>query len=559
MARCLLGPDGATLMHSPSAARRRLRALAMATPPSPSLSWIDRCVPLARALARHASEVDRTTLPTAAQTRVAHSARELAAAIERVGLVWRVRSGDPETDMDPLAQGLSRVATEMDLAGAQRAALPEDPGAPVAPPAPEAPAGYLEPTPGLEPLHPGSPERFFVGAPLPVLEEVVREGERWRVTMLTNERAFAWTASGHAIVRVDAPTLRAADGLSELRVFVPGVARAAHARVTAVNDPLEGIHVVMDAVESGDALWLAQWTPWGGTVLARFAGDDAAAVVLQPAEPGAGARATDPATGATIARDEHVAIAPMGTGVVVAFTRATAPGRALLTLASSLASHDQAPVDRIAERSLAGQHPGVGFCARGSDLLLVAAAAREWLVLRVDPEGADEVLRVPASSSAGFDERVVVRCAADALVAYGSVHPRGSPLVVCRAAPHASAACEALWMPSAPMLATMPLYTTRTPSGRALLHGEWPFEVVSAGEVLLAARAAGPIVALARRPARMRSWSTERVVFDAAARTHGALVEGLGLYAEGARVTLAISAPDGLHIFTSDDAGESWH
>ena len=47
-------------------------------------------------------------------------------------------------------------------------------------------------------------------------------------------------------------------------------------------------------------------------------------------------------------------------------------------------------------------------------------------------------------------------------------------------------------------------------------------------------------------------------MFDAALRMHGYSVEGMDLYADHNALTLAVAAPDGLHLFTSDDGGVVW-
>jgi hypothetical protein len=558
LANCLLGPDGATLLRTPDAARQRLRALALATPAEPTITWFDRCVPLAQSLARHASEVDNSVAPTAAQIRLADSARLLAQRMARPGLVWRMRVGDPEADMDPVVEQLARVASEIDLVVEGEVALPA--GAyRVAPPPPEFPSSTVLSTTGLEPLPVGTPTRFFVGGPLPAVAEVVREGTRWSLHTLANEPAYAWRASAAGVTRVDVHLRAGEDGLAPLRLFRPGE-DPVEARVTPVNEPLEGLHVAMDAVVSGRALWLAQWTPWNGTGIARFVpGREALARTLAQADAGALDRALHPTHGRTTAYDERVALAPLGEGVVLAYTTRDSAERAQLSLLAAPADDDRTPLVPVTSLQIEGaRSPSLEFCAReGAAPWLFVGGARRWLALEVGLEGVTELARIDAERGRRFDDRLTVRCTREGAVVYGRDHTRSSPLLACTAGE--GTRCRVLTPPALPMLDSLPLYTTRTPQGRQLSHPEWPLAIVQTDGTLVAVQAAGPVVSLTVMPPGTSRWSEDRVLFDAAAHAHGAMVEGLDLYADDTLVTLAIAAPDGLHLLVSEDAGEHWN
>jgi len=555
LSRCLLGADGATVMHAPDAARRRLRALAMQTPSEASVTWFDRCVPLAQALATHASEVDNTRTVTSAETRVADRARRLAESVSRVGLVWRIRTGDPETDMDLVAERLSQVASEILLAAPDDRSEGE-PG-PVAPDVPAEIPGALLATVGLEPAPLGTPTRFAVGAPLPSITSVVREGSGYHLEPLANEPSYAWRLSATGLVRIDALIDPSADGLAPVRLFRLD-ADPSEARVTPVNDPLTGIHVTLDAAAIGTSLWLAQWTAWSGTALARFVpGREATAITLIAGSPEAAARARDPELGRSTAMDERVAITPYQRAALVAYTTSLSEGRSMVRLATTLADSDRAAVVPVGERVIEGHAPSLEFCPRAhGELALVIAGAGEWRVLRIDVVGATDLFRVAAPRGFAFDERVTVRCDANGLVAYGRDHTRSSPVIVCGAEAQTCVRSDA---PPTPVLTTMPLFTTHTRAGRAVAHAEWPMVFGRAGGTIVSARAVGPVVSIARKSVDAAGWADDRVLFDAAAHMHGYAVDGLDLYVEGESLLVAIAAPDGLHILRSDDAGANWH
>ncbi|MEI8255165.1 MAG: hypothetical protein WCJ30_05775, partial [Deltaproteobacteria bacterium] len=430
LSRCLLGRDGATVMRAPEAARQRLRALAMRSPAEASVTWFDRCVPLARGLAAHASEVDNSRAINAVDTRVAERTRRLAEAVSRVGLVWRVRAGDPEVDMGPIADALAQVASEIQLAAPDDRA--EGESGPVAPEPPAETTPAFIATVGLEPAPVGTPARFFVGAPMPALTEVAREGGTYRMFPIANEPAFAWRLNPTGLFRIDAQVERSVDGLAPARFFHID-ADPIEARVTPVNDALDGLHVAMDAATVGTSLWLAQWTPWTGTALARFApGRDATAITLVPASPEAAARVRDPEQARSTALDERVAITPYQHAALLAYTVSQGNGTSSVRLATTMADSARADVVPVGEQLVQGHAPSMEFCARGhGDVALVIAGSGEWRVLRIDALGASELFRVEAPRGVTFDERLVVRCDASGLVAYGRDHPAGSPVLVC--------------------------------------------------------------------------------------------------------------------------------
>jgi hypothetical protein len=303
-------------------------------------------------------------------------------------------------------------------------------------------------------------------------------------------------------------------------------------------------------------LWLAEGTPWSGAALARFVpGRPATSLTLAQPETYAAGPATDSVPGRVTAGGEHVAVGAVGQAVVVAYTRRGADGAARLVLASTLGGSDRAAVAPLWEQPVAGRSPEVEFCEGLDRPTLLVAGAGEWLALSVGPSGVTELVRVAPPAGATFDERLAVRCTPSRLVAYGKERPRSSPVLVCGPG---SAGCRGLAPPETPSLATLPLYTTRTPSGRALAHAEWPMVFDQTGGVLLAARATGSVVSLATRRLNGSGWEGDRVVFDAAAQAHGSTVEGLGLYADGADVLLAVATPDGLHLLQSRDRGASF-
>ena len=110
------GDDGHAFARDVGRPRARLRALAMQSSLDPAPSWVDRCIPLADALAREGLRVDTTAAPTRAATNIAAPARDLARALRRVGLIWQVRAGDPDADLASIATLITRTSTDLDLA-----------------------------------------------------------------------------------------------------------------------------------------------------------------------------------------------------------------------------------------------------------------------------------------------------------------------------------------------------------------------------------------------------------------------------------------------------------
>lgn len=572
LSRCLLGADGLALARTPEAARQRLRALALATSNEPGPTWFDRCIPFADALVRHATELDDSNALTSTQTRVGESMRSLARDVKRVGLVWRIRTGDAESDMGPVADALGRALTELELAGTRFAQIAPNPDAPVAPSVRARPEGVLvhlagstAPVTGLEPQPAGSPSRFLVGAPLPMVAAVVRDEERgFHVETLANEPAHAWSTTGSAVLRIDAAPDAEDPGLALLRYIRPSGGPIG-TLVTAVSSPLAGLHIALDGAQVGSIFWFVEWTAGGGTVLARVAPHSTlTALQLAPPTTVAGPAGDAPNARAangnapSIARDEHVAMLPLPRGAVAAYTlRDDGANVSHLVLRGVPVDRANAAVVDLGELSVQGHNPGIESCASpGVAPVLVVPGAREWLVLRVGDRGYERVFSYPAARGRTFDERAWVRCSPDGLVAYPRENALRGPLLAC--APGGNA-CAAVDPPAGVESQTLPLYVTRTPNNRALAHGSWPrsFVRTSTG-TLVAVRGAGPLVSFTRRAAGARSWGEEAVLFDAAERTHGVMIDGLEVYAEGRDVLVAASSSEGLRVFVSHDEGASF-
>ena len=553
LARCLLGRDAEQLVREPDRVRQRLRALAMRTPPEVATTWFDPCVAVARGLAVHASEVDNTREFTAAQSRLVATTRLLYDTMRRVGLVWRVRAGDPEIDFDAVADRFIAVSIEIQLAGGTRRV--GDAGSPVAPDVEPLGDGTLVAMPGLEPLAIGSPDRFFAGSPLPNLAELVR-ADGYVVHTLANAPASVWRVVPTGVARIDTDVRTGDDGLARLRFFEPGRPERS-ARVTPVTDPLAALHVIIDVAEQNDEIWFAQWTPWAGAAIAHFVSDQTPlAVALTLGHTNAAEILRDPVRAASGAIDEHVAIATLGPMAVAAYSVRTGPESSEVLLSTTLADGENSPVLSLGQRTVVGRTPAVEFCALGEGRqALVLAGAHQWRVAHVDAAGITDVLDLAAPVRASFDEHVVVRCEADGMVVYGRDHASSSPVLVC---PARADRCMRSEAPASTMPSNVPMYVTRTPDGRALAHGAWPRSFVRAGGTLVAVRAVGPVVSVARKSVDAARWNEEQVVFDAAWRMHGWVVQGLEAYASGATVLIAVLSSDGLHLFRSDDEGAHW-
>ncbi len=553
LARCVFGADAITVLRSPAAARTRLRLLAFATPADPAVTWLDRCVPIARSFALHAGEVDDTRAVTATPSHLRERSRVLVREMDSLGLVWRARAGDPEVDMSRLVDAFIRVLAELDVSadGAAGDIDTLDAPTPVA-----LPSSTLVPSQGLEPTAIGSPSHFFAGAPLPGLVSVALEDSRWAVHTLATISSHVSVLRPGGLLRVDARTGATEDGLTDLRWIRPQTATEG-VRVAPVDESIDGVHMDVDGFASGsDVFWLAQWSPALGTVFARHSPRRGwASFTLANSTPDALERSRHPVRGRTRSFDEHVAIAPLATGAVAAYTtRGESGERSTISFAAAVRDSDQPQIVRLGDTRVAGRTPELHFCPRsnGSPWLFVAASS-EWLVLETDGTRVTEKLRHTSPFRGAFAEHAAVRCEGERVVMYPLERGRSTPSIVCE-----GERCRAVNPPTIQQPLTMPAYTTRTPDGRALVHSDWPTVTALSGSTLVFARAAGSVVAVSLRGPSDSRWDRERVVFDASAAQHGVTVEGLGLYADGAVLTLAVSVPEGLRILRSDDRGASW-
>ncbi|MDB4932000.1 MAG: hypothetical protein JWM10_4484, partial [Myxococcaceae bacterium] len=114
--------------------------------------------------------------------------------------------------------------------------------------------------------------------------------------------------------------------------------------------------------------------------------------------------------------------------------------------------------------------------------------------------------------------------------------------------------------PATPQPVDLPVYVTPTANGGRAMHPEWPQRYArTARGTLISARASGTIVGVQRRGEADEAWGDERVLMDAAATQHGALVQGVELYSDAARVLLVVTTAGGLHLLETRDEGRSWH
>lgn len=553
LARCVFGADAVSVLRSPAAARTRLRLLSFATPAEPTVTWFERCAAQARSFAVHAGEVDDTRALTATPSHLRECSRVLVREMETLGIVWRTRSGDPEVDMGRVVDAFVRVMTELDVSADGSTSTIETQDAPAPTPLPES---TLVATQGLEPIAVGSATQFFAGAPLPGLASVSFENNRWTVHTLATISSHVSVLRPEGLLRIDARTGVTDDGLTDLRLIRPGVATEG-VRVAPVDEAMDGLHMDLDGfASSNDVFWMAQWTPAIGTVFARHSPRNGwASFTLANSTPEALERSRHPTRGRTRSFDEHVAIAPLANGAVVAYTTRSQNGdRSTISFAAAVRDSEQPKISRLTDTRVAGRVPELHFCRRntGAPWLFVAAHS-EWLVLETDGVRVTEKLRVSSSFREAYAERASVHCGEDYALMVPLERGRSSPLILCE-----GDSCRSIAPPTVHLPLTMPAYTTRTANGRALIHSDWPVVAARAGSTLVFARAAGSIVAVSLRGPRDARWERERVVFDAAASQHGVMVEGLGLYATGDELTLAVSVPEGLRILRSRDRGASW-
>jgi hypothetical protein len=242
LARCVFGSDALTLLRSPSEARARLRRLALATPAEPTLTWFDRCLPLARSFAAHAGEVDDTRSIVAAPSNLRERARALVREMDRTGLVWRLRAGDPEVDMGRIVDAFVRVRAELDLHADGIAGTIDTQDAPTPLELPEPTVVAVQ---GLEPTPIGSPRRFFAGVPLPGISSVSLEGGQWTVRTVATISSHVSVIRPSGVLRIDARTGPTEDNLTDLRWIRPGVDTES-VRVAPVDDAIDGLHVDID-------------------------------------------------------------------------------------------------------------------------------------------------------------------------------------------------------------------------------------------------------------------------------------------------------------------------
>ncbi len=550
---CLLGADGARLAYSPGEARARLRALAMDTPLEPSPTWIDRCVPLLRDLAVHGAEVDVTQDPRGASTAVGRHARELAVAASRVGLVWQIRAGDPGADMDIVAELLVRTATEIDLASVEVSHdTLKGPRAPS--PRPRFTMTRLE-MGGLLPLPVGSPTRFLVGSPLPFVTAVEVRAGALRTEVIANDDARWWRVVPQGLVRVVAEE-GSPDGLSPVYLDTPA-GPAGSGRIAAPPAALDPRVVSLDAVARSRVLWLAESVRGNSPVLARL--------------PLAGSR--EEATAARLAHgpreegaqpvDEEVAVAADGAGVVAAYTEHVGAAgdvdvRLVRASGGARAAVREVPVEEGAWR-LRGRRPGLTFCAAPNATWLFAASNDVWRAGVVRGATLLDAGRIARRGERRFDESLTVRCGRHGAIAYGHERPRASPLWRCALDDAGEPRCEALPMLPSTQPGVLAQWSTTSPRGERRAHPEWPLGVALTGSgTVVAARAAGTIVAVARLPRGASGWEPERVVFDAALDEPGSTVLGAELYTDGARTLLVVSTATELRAALSTDDGATW-
>lgn len=540
---CVLGRDGHAMAREVARSRTRLRALAMQTSLDPAPSWLDRCVALAEALAREGARVDLTSAPTRAATHIAAPARELALALRRVGLVWQVRAGDPQTDLEHLATLLARTSAEVDLADV---ADPADPGKGPRAPDPAPPVPFLSiDLAGARPLPLGTPARFLVGAPLPTLSRVSLQAHRASVEVIGNDDARAWRVRAHDVIRLLGED-GAADGLAPLHIDGAD-GPLGHGRMATPPPGVALSGVSLDATYWGEALWVGHAIRGAAPAIVRMP--------TRRGEPVTAARlgvesAVDPAS------ESEVAVGSDASGVYAAHTVRDGDDFTVSAVRAGRGARAAVLPVRLdpAAWRLTGRHPGLSMCATRGGVRLVASSRGRWIV-GAFRAGALEVATEVTRDRSYFDEIATVRCSPEGALIYGRDRPRASPTLWCPA----EGECVALpsWSPAEP--AALPDWSVTDLRGERRTMPEWPMRFARTRRGgFIAARAAGTLVAVARSAPAGSAWTPERVVFDAAARTPGERVEDVEVYADDERALLVITTQSETHLAVSYDDGARW-
>ncbi|MDO9017877.1 MAG: hypothetical protein Q7V43_13260 [Myxococcales bacterium] len=539
---CLVGPDGARRVDHVDETRQRLRRLAMDTSLTPSPTWIDDCLPLARALTVEGAAVDVTGRPGAARTQVARRARELTRAMSRVGLVWQVRAGDAETDLDLVAELLARTAAEIDLAtGGGMVFESKGRRAPAVTPMPTPVTIDL---PGLFPLPLGSPRRFLVGTPAPAISAVSLGLGAPTVVVRARDEARVWSLGPSGLVRV-LPEDGRGDGLSP--VLLDGVdAALGVARIAAPPAGVDPTGVRLDGVVRDGVFWLGEAVRGQGPVLARLP--------VAGREPATAVRLLQSSVSST--EDERIAVGEGTAAVFAAYTTPEGDGAAVRVVrATGGARAAVLPVPVPDAWRTRDRRPGLTMCRTGATLWLAVTGRDQWRLATVDGAAAREVWSARPGPGRRFDEAATLRCDAGGLLLHGRERPRSSPVVWCGAR-----GCGSVEAPATPQPVDLPVYVTPTAQGGRRMHPEWPQRFArTAHGTVLSARASGTIVGVQRRGAGDGAWGDERVLLDAAATQHGALVQGVELYSDATRVLLVVTTAGGLHLLETRDEGRSWH
>jgi hypothetical protein len=236
--------------------------------------------------------------------------------------------------------------------------------------------------------------------------------------------------------------------------------------------------------------------------------------------------------------------APEGDGAAVRVVRATVGARAAVlpvAVPDAWRTHDR--------------RPGLAMCRAGATLWLAVTGRDGWHLATVDGGAATEVWSARPGQGRRFDDAATLRCDAGALLLHGRERPRWSPVAWC-----AAGRCGAVEAPTTPQPVDLPVYVTPTAEGGRRMHPEWPLRFArTARGTLISARASGTMVGVQRRGPGDGAWGAERVLLDAAAAQHGALVQGVELYSDATRVLLAVTTATGLHLLETRDEGRSWH